>query len=298
MRKSLQRLEKLTPLIEDTLKEYRDLGKVAREMAPDVRRTVNEFGELAKTVKEAVPDGRRAVEDAAAASRNVGKLAERLDVFVQTNQEKITRAIDQLTDGVQRVTSLFSEENVKTIEATLRNARRASDNFESIAVNVDQATKEAKEALQEGKAAVKEGRESVRRFHGMLDRVDEILKNLQEATRPLAERSPSLLRNADESLEKINRTMGDVNALFRVLDQSDGTFRKFLTDPAIYNRIDDILCGVQRLVPRMDRILRDAETFADKLARHPESLGIGGVVRPGTGLKEPPTPPGQFRGPR
>ena len=39
----------------------------------------------------------------------------------------------------------------------------------------------------------------------------------------------------------------------------------------------------------------DFETFADKLARHPEALGIGGVVRPGTGLKDPPTPPGAFR---
>jgi hypothetical protein len=25
--------------------------------------------------------------------------------------------------------------------------------------------------------------------------------------------------------------------------------------------------------------------FADKVARHPESLGVGGVVRPGSGLK-------------
>ena len=29
--------------------------------------------------------------------------------------------------------------------------------------------------------------------------------------------------------------------------------------------------------------------FAELLARHPEALGIGGVVRPGTGLKEPPS---------
>jgi hypothetical protein len=31
------------------------------------------------------------------------------------------------------------------------------------------------------------------------------------------------------------------------------------------------------------------ETFADKIARHPESLGLGGVVSPSSGLKEAPS---------
>ena len=43
-----------------------------------------------------------------------------------------------------------------------------------------------------------------------------------------------------------------------------------------------------KLAARADRILKDFETFADKLARHPESLGLGGVVRPSAGLKDPP----------
>ena len=43
-------------------------------------------------------------------------------------------------------------------------------------------------------------------------------------------------------------------------------------------------------MPRLDRILKDFETFADKLAHHPEAIGLGGVVRPGSGLKDPPAP--------
>jgi hypothetical protein len=45
-----------------------------------------------------------------------------------------------------------------------------------------------------------------------------------------------------------------------------------------------------RIMPRLDRIMKDFETFADKLARHPEAIGLGGVVRPGSGLKDPPAP--------
>jgi hypothetical protein len=32
------------------------------------------------------------------------------------------------------------------------------------------------------------------------------------------------------------------------------------------------------------------ETFADKLARHPELLGVRGAIRPSEGLKQPPQP--------
>jgi phospholipid/cholesterol/gamma-HCH transport system substrate-binding protein len=39
-------------------------------------------------------------------------------------------------------------------------------------------------------------------------------------------------------------------------------------------------------LPRLDRALRDVEIFADKLARHPELLGIGGAIRPSSGVKE------------
>jgi phospholipid/cholesterol/gamma-HCH transport system substrate-binding protein len=46
---------------------------------------------------------------------------------------------------------------------------------------------------------------------------------------------------------------------------------------------------VTQVLPRVDRIMRDVEVFADKIARHPESIGIGGAVRPSAGLKEGPS---------
>jgi hypothetical protein len=55
--------------------------------------------------------------------------------------------------------------------------------------------------------------------------------------------------------------------------------------------VDATAASVLKLLPRIDRILKDFETFADKLARHPEAIGIGGVVHPSDGLKNAPTPP-------
>jgi hypothetical protein len=41
----------------------------------------------------------------------------------------------------------------------------------------------------------------------------------------------------------------------------------------------------------MDQVLRDLSVFADKVARHPEALGLGGVFRPSSGLKGSPSAP-------
>jgi ABC-type transporter Mla subunit MlaD len=280
----------MSPLAEETMREFRDLARTTRELAPDVRRTANDLGELARSVRAAVPDARRTLDDVGAASRGVTRLTERVDTLLQANQDKLVRAVDNFNEATQRAADLLNDENRRNITATIRNTRRASDRFESIAENVEEAAKE-------GREAVKEGRQAGERLNKLLKQVEEILQNLQTASRPLAERGPTIIRNTDEALDKLNRSLGDFSSLFKVLDQSDGTFRRFLTDPSVYNRLDDVLCMVQKMMPRLDRVLKDFETFADKLARHPEALGLGGVVRPGSGLKDPPTPPGAFRVP-
>src|SRR5262249_33207825 len=77
MQKVLDRFEKMTPLMEETLRVYRDLGRDTDRMLPDLRRTNDEIQVTA---------------------RNWSKLGERLDVLVQTNQDKLIKTLDNLND--------------------------------------------------------------------------------------------------------------------------------------------------------------------------------------------------------
>ena len=97
-----------------------------------------------------------------------------------------------------------------------------------------------------------------------------------------------MLKNLDESADNLNRTLKDLRELISVVARSDGTVQKLLTDPSLYNNLNDSAVMATKIMPRLDRILRDVEIFADKLARHPELIGIGGVIRPSSGLKEAP----------
>src|SRR5205085_1389280 len=107
------------------------------------------------------------------------------------------------------------------------------------------------------------------------DQINSIVKNLDKVMGGLA-----------EVLKQDN--LNDVATLLRNLAEAS---RRFLTDPSLYNHLDDTALMLTRIIPRLDRVLHDFEVFADKLARHPEALGLGGVVRPSSGLKEPPSQP-------
>jgi ABC-type transporter Mla subunit MlaD len=326
MRKSLQRLERMSPLAEETMREYRDLARSARQMIPDLRRTNDEYRELARAARDAIPDLRRTNdevrqlvqsaretipelrrtnEDIGATARNWGRLGERLDVLLQANQDKLVRTLDSLNDTLTRTANVLNDENQRNLAVTLRNVSSASQNLGSISRSTDDVLQQGRttvrrlnEALEQTNHVLSDLQKTTRplgeRGEGMIRNLDESLANTRKITTPLADRSERTARNLDEALERLNATLGDVRALMRVLDQSDGTLRRLLTDPSLYNHLDEAACMVKALVPRVDLILRDFEVFADKLARHPESLGLGGLVRPSSGLKDPPTPPGFY----
>jgi phospholipid/cholesterol/gamma-HCH transport system substrate-binding protein len=271
IRNSLRRFERLSPLMEETMREYRDLARDLRATVPDLRKTNDEVRELSKSFRETLPEFRRDADDIAATARTYTRLGERLDVLLQNNQDKIVKAIDYLNDVLQRGAALLNEENQRNFGLVLKNVGNASNQFDEIARNTADISRE--------------GKTTVRRLNDTLVRTDDVLNNVQRATRPLAERGDSITRNFEEVLIRLNRTLIDTNSLVRAIGQSDGTFYRVLTDPTLYNRLDEILCSIQKATPHISQILQNVEVFADKIARHPESIGLRGAIRPDPGIK-------------
>lgn len=296
MRRVFQRFDKMSPLFEETIREYRDLGKdtravipelrktnaeiqelarAAREIVPDLNKTNAEIQELARVARQTIPDLRKTNDEFQVTARNWSKLGERLDVLVQTNEDKIVKALDRMNDTLRRVGEVFNDENQKLFNDTLRNAKLGSDNLPSIAQNTD--------------GLVKDGRVAIQRMNELLKQSEEIVVSLQKATKPLGERSEPILKNLEEGTDRLNRLLGDTRDLYQSVTKGDGSLQRFLNDPTLFTSLVDITCQVNRMLPRVDRIMRDVEIFADRIARHPEALGVGGAVRPSNGLKEAPS---------
>jgi phospholipid/cholesterol/gamma-HCH transport system substrate-binding protein len=149
--------------------------------------------------------------------------------------------------------------------------RTASDRFPSIAQNTDQMIQEARPA--------------VRRLDDTMKEAQATMSDLRRISQPLSNSSERITHNLDEAADRFNKVMADVQALMQVINRQDGTVQRLLADPSVYNNLNEVICQVARMMPTLDRALKDIEVFTDKIARHPESLGVGGAVRPGSGIK-------------
>jgi phospholipid/cholesterol/gamma-HCH transport system substrate-binding protein len=273
MQKSLDRLERLAPTTEETLREYRDLAKSIRETIPDLRETNKELQKLIKNANDMVPMARKALDEITVASRNWGQVGERVNVLLRTNEDQLNSIVKNLDKVMVSLVELLKQENLNDVATILRNLAESSRRFPAL-------TRQSEDFFRDGRDTQSAFRETLRRS-------DDVLDQLRGA-KP-GQQGRGTLKEFEEGATRFNRTMADLHELLRASAQSDGTLRRFLTDPSLYNHLDDTALMLTRIIPRLDRVLHDFEVFADKLARHPEALGLGGVVRPFSGLKNPPS---------
>jgi phospholipid/cholesterol/gamma-HCH transport system substrate-binding protein len=296
IRKAAQRYEQMAPLLEETAREYRDLAKATREMVPELRKTNNDIdemaratrtavpriekaatdiGDLARSTNEFIPELRKSNDQAQAALITWQKTGERAKLILDRNEEKFGEAVDNLNDDLKRVGNVLSDENQRNLTAALKNISAGTDNLPSMSKNADEL--------------LKESRNTMRRLNDTLGNADEVMGNLKKASQPWAERGPSIAKNVDDTTARLNAVLADVQELLKAIDRGDGTLKKLINDPSLYNHLDEAACLVTRLLPKLEPILQNVNVFTDKIARHPESLGVRGAISPSSGLKESPT---------
>jgi phospholipid/cholesterol/gamma-HCH transport system substrate-binding protein len=253
MSKSIQKLEKIAPKVEEALKEFTNTAKKIQDVVPEVKKTLDEYSAVA---------------------RQYNRIGERVDLLIQANQDKIVKIIEVAADDLNKLGNILNDENQKQVSSILKNVRKGTEDIDQLAKNTDEMMKELKTL--------------VKKVNDQFSVVEEMINDISVLIKPFANRSESLAKNIDEIFEKSVFTISDIRELVRVIGQADGTIKRFLTDPGIYNNLDNAIGAVTRMTPKIERVLKDVEIFTDKIARHPESIGLGGVVRPGSGLKDNP----------
>ncbi|HEV8061249.1 MAG TPA: hypothetical protein VGP68_15320, partial [Gemmataceae bacterium] len=139
---------------------------------------------------------------------------------------------------------------------------------------------------------LKEARQSAKQIDDTIKVTEQVMANLQKATKPIADRSEAVMKNLEELTDGLNKTLYDTRELLKIFSEGDGTFKRLLTDASLFNNVNLLL---NRTLPSIDLILHNIEVFSDKLARHPELIGLGGAVRPSSGLKDSPFAPSRPR---
>jgi len=121
--------------------------------------------------------------------------------------------------------------------------------------------------------------------HKVVNRMDTTVATIHSATTPLAQHSDQLVANLANSLQNVQSMTRDLASISRVMNQEDGSLRKLMTDPSMYRNLDHTAASLSVLLQNLKPVIADLQVFSDKIARHPELLGVRGVVRGSDGIK-------------
>jgi phospholipid/cholesterol/gamma-HCH transport system substrate-binding protein len=72
------------------------------------------------------------------------------------------------------------------------------------------------------------------------------------------------------------------------LNNPEGSLGQFINNPDLYQSLNRAAVNIEELTLELEPILHDARVFSDKIARHPELLGVRGAMQRNAGTKSLP----------
>jgi len=218
------------------------------------------------------------------------------EVFA-TLEPKLGAALESLTQASESVTKLSAdidrmllgdddtfEKMVKKTEAALDAFSLAMSNLNDV-MGDPQARTRLKETINGLPDVIADLRATVRGIGETVDTADRNLRNLEGLTRPLGERGGEIVTQLDRTIGRLDEMLAQGVAFTRALNESDGTLGRLVRDPKVYEDLAAAAANVSRLSRDLRPIVDDVRVFTDKIARHPEQLGVRGALDRRPGLK-------------
>ena len=207
-------------------------------------------------------------------SREWQSVGHNLNQIIETNQGSLHDVVARAADALTQVTHTMKVMD-ETLEATSRLVAdpRTQENLHRTLAALPTLTSETQKTLVVVRGAVQ--------------KMDENLTNLSDLTGPLSKRGVTLATHLENTLANMDLLTDQLAQFSKVLNSGDGSIRKLATDPDLYVNLDRSAQSAALLLRNLEPILRDLRVFSDKVARHPELIGVSGVLRGSSGLKYP-----------
>lgn len=206
-----------------------------------------------------------AVNALSAAGAEVGKVATNINKILESNDDQINRIVnktEQTLDGFQRVLG-----NVEDV------------------LGDDEVRNNVKGMLRDMPDLLSDTRTTVNTIRTTVESVDRNLRNLEGLTGPLGEKGEGMVTRIDQTIARLDDLLGEFSDFGRKLNQGEGSLGMLMRDPDLYQHLNAAALNIEKITCDMRPILADVRVFTDKIARHPESLGIRGAIQRSPGTK-------------
>lgn len=238
-----------------------------------------------------------AIDDVSHAAIQLEKVAISADRMMSDNQENIRSIIENarsITGDSRSIVNKFSalfddefarnmRESVTTLPETLKTM---NDTFTTVEGKVTVAVDKMNNTVDTVSQRVQKS----------LDLVDHTLQNVQKITDPIAVKAPVWLGNIDNILQNMDVFIENIN-------NPASTIGLLMRDRELYDNLSRTAWKVHDLVRQAEPIVFNAQVFSEKIAQHPELLGVRGALKPNSGTSRsipwpkgitPPTRPNDF----
>lgn len=289
---SVERFERAVPRVEKAFDEMGALARSGREFVPEMRRTNEKVQELLAFADDPRdPQGQQVTLKQTLAEvrdflRTARPLVEDLRRIVRENEKDIGGTMRAIRGTAEGLSDILNPDNRKVIAELLKNVQAASGDLPRV--------------VQLLAGVLGEGDKVVRQFNARLAQLEGVLKSADTAFRGIESAiqgfgavggAGGAFGSINSAAGQLEKTLIDVRELLRVVGRADGTLQKVIYDPSLYNNLNDAAVSLSRTLMRAEKAAADLQVFADKIARRPEVIGVGGAVRPSAGLKESPAAP-------
>ncbi len=236
-------------------------------------------GQTPKDPMKIVADLEKNVSQTLATFNSTGeewnKVAKNMNKLMETNSGNLYQVIE----GTVRSLNEFTQ--------TMNTAQKTMQHADAILGNPE-AQANLRKTLESLPQMINETRQVIQTVRLAVVKADQNLANLSNVTAPLAARSTSIVTRLDNTVANLDAMSGQLKTFVELAAKNDGSLQQLASNPDLYRNLNNSAASLSLLLKNLEPILRDARIFSDKIARHPELIGVSGALKPSTGIKEPP----------
>lgn len=225
-----------------------------------------------------------ALKSVAKTSDEIRDFTEKMNQIVGTREELGPRRerLDNILD--RAITTMESMENL---------AHNASD-----VIGDENLRQQIKDSVDQFPLVLHDVRDTLGQMSHTLTGMDKTMRlvngnllNIEAFTKPLGERGPVVIERLDRGAEKLELLLGEMHTFSKALNNQEGSLGRLIGDPQLYESLNQTVANMEDLTRQLRPVVWNARVFSDKIARHPELLGVRGVLERSPGTKGVPSLP-------
>jgi phospholipid/cholesterol/gamma-HCH transport system substrate-binding protein len=214
--------------------------------------------------------------------RMEAKTTATLDSFVATSEEwrKVGANLNSLTDSHRGNIEIVIEQAAESLHQFTQTMRTINKT-----VGDPQTQENLRRTVAGLPKMMNEANETIRSVRSAVSKADVALTNISEVTAPLAERSGKIAVRLDNGVANLESLLAELAIFSKAINSENGSISLLARDPQLYRNLNESAASLQLIMRNLEPAVKDLRVFLDKIARHPEKIGVGGALRPDSGLK-------------